>query len=251
MTRLGALAIFTLTLALFVQTLCAQKQRTPPVPAPDGSDDDVHLVNVTLKGLISQAYQVAPQQVIGPARLGYATLDLVSHVPEGTPPDQTPRLLQIFLAQEFKLAVHPDKRAMRVFVLEVAPGGPQLDETPAWNRSGGVQPGTCKNRGAGKYRPAGEICEATSMTELADRLQKEWWDFPPVLDRTGLTGIYDFILPSLLNFSGAPDVQYPFQFTVMSVQDQLKSLGLTVEQRKETVKVIVVDHVEKARGNRR
>jgi uncharacterized protein (TIGR03435 family) len=240
MGSLGAVAILTtLTSAL----LCAQTRNTP-APSPDGSDTDVHLINTSLRDLIARAYQLEPLQVIGPMWLQEHRMDLIGQPPPGTTPDQIPHLLQMFLTQRFKLAVHQSTRAMQVALLEVAPEGPQLDETPAYNRTG--KPGACAYRRASRYRPAGQVCQAISMPDLAERLYgEEWPKALPLLDRTGLKGVYDFILPNAGQFFALGSRGYQTWLAVPSIRDQIKSLGLTIEQRKERVKVIVVDHCEK------
>jgi uncharacterized protein (TIGR03435 family) len=139
-------------------------------------------------------------------------------------------VLQIIPAQRFKLAVHRETRATNVFLLEVAPGGPKLDETPAWNMRLGA--GTCQ---PGRH---GIVCEMMSMPELAWWLQQ--YGVAPIFDRTELKGVYDFILHSS---PGA--AQAPVEIKVWAIQDQVKSLGLTIKQRKKTTEVLVVDHCEK------
>ncbi len=60
----------------------------------------------------------------------------------------------------------------------------------------------------------------------------------PVVDKTGLTGIYDI----KLSFApeGVPDSPLPSVFT--AVQEQM---GLKLEAQKVPVDMIVIDHVEK------
>ena len=64
----------------------------------------------------------------------------------------------------------------------------------------------------------------------------------PVVDETGLTGLYDLNLDFTLDENLAAEGVRIFE----AVQDQL---GLKLEARKGPVEVIVVDHVEKPSGN--
>jgi uncharacterized protein (TIGR03435 family) len=63
----------------------------------------------------------------------------------------------------------------------------------------------------------------------------------PVVDLTGLKGTFDFTLDDSTppNTPGQPDVAYMFMH---AMQDQL---GLRLENRRLTVNMLVVDHVEK------
>ncbi len=190
-----------------------------------------------MRELIGRAYHLAPAQILGPAWLDEIDVDMFDHVPPGTTPDQIPHLLQVILAQRFSLAMHRDMRVANVFLLEVAKGGAKLDETPAWNR----------RLGAGACEPHRSwiTCQTMSMPELAWRLQNEWPGVSPVLDRTGLAGVYDFTLYDKNLFGLGVQKGSPIGFKVQSLQEQLKSLGLTIEQRKEPAEFLVVDHCEK------
>ncbi len=223
------------TLALSAALVLAQTRIPRRPPARDGSDNDIHLIDVTLRDFIGRAYHLASQQIFGPARLDEVRLDLVGYVPPGTTRDQIPQILQTALAQRFKLAFHRQMRVMNVFFLKVAPGGAKVDPTPAWNKS---EP---------ECEPSlnGRACRATSMPDLAWRLQNEWPGIAPIYDRTGLTGVYDFSLYSASLFSLGVQRDSPIVFKVQSMQDQLKSLGLTLEQRREPVEILIVDHCEK------
>lgn len=93
---------------------------------------------------------------------------------------------------------------------------------------------------------------ANLATELSTQLGRM------VLDRTGLTGKYDFVLkwtpddsqaPSGSNLNGQPapiaaDPGGPVLFT--AIQEQL---GLKLEPGKGPVEVIVIDHIERPSGN--
>jgi uncharacterized protein (TIGR03435 family) len=68
----------------------------------------------------------------------------------------------------------------------------------------------------------------------------------PVLDRTGLTGSYDFTLDWSPDFGGArpPDPGAAELFTALQEQ-----LGLKLELRKEPLEFIVIDHAERPSEN--
>jgi uncharacterized protein (TIGR03435 family) len=227
MSRLSAIAIFPVLAA----GLAAAQSARPP--APDGSDNDIRMAN-TLKGFITQAYHVAPQQVFGPSWMEQGVLDMIVHVLPGTTRDQIPLIMQNMLAQHFKLALHREKRVMKVYLLEVARAGAKLDESPVWDKS---EPGCI-----------GEFCRRISTSELAWRLQAldaSVISIGPIVDRTGLTGVYDFKLPDIHRFSLGVSRNSSAAFQVKTVQDQLKALGLTLEERMEPVEILRIDHCEK------
>jgi uncharacterized protein (TIGR03435 family) len=81
---------------------------------------------------------------------------------------------------------------------------------------------------------------------LAWRLQSlDWPRVAPILDRTGLAAAYDFTLESIRRFSTNVTRDSPVVFMVQTMQDQLKSLGLTIEEHTEPTGILVVDHCEK------
>jgi uncharacterized protein (TIGR03435 family) len=72
----------------------------------------------------------------------------------------------------------------------------------------------------------------------------------PVIDKTGLTGFYDFSLewtdPLARPASGNPQPVDAGPDIFTAVQDQL---GLRLEPGKGAVEVVVIDHIEKASEN--
>jgi bla regulator protein blaR1 len=77
----------------------------------------------------------------------------------------------------------------------------------------------------------------------------------PVMDKTGLTGIYDFTLewmpdtaptstPDAPSSTGLPGIPAATIFTALQQQ-----LGLKLEPGKSPIEVIVIDHMERPSGN--
>jgi bla regulator protein blaR1 len=101
-----------------------------------------------------------------------------------------------------------------------------------------------------------------SISQLAEIMTDNTADDRPVLDKTGLTGKYDFTVRWFW-----PDVPpAPEGFSEMSVSERRaerrrrfadpallvaieKQLGLKLESGKGSVEYIVIDHVEKPSGN--
>jgi uncharacterized protein (TIGR03435 family) len=94
---------------------------------------------------------------------------------------------------------------------------------------------------------------STTTKSLGDWLVREL--SRPVLDKTGLTGTYDFTLewmadtastpsPDAANAVTLPGIPGASLFTALQQQ-----LGLKLEPGKSPIEVLVIDHVEKPSGN--
>ena len=152
-------------------------------------------------------------------------------------------MFQNLLADEFKLKFHKEIKEGPVYALSVDKGGskmkvndsPQDFEIPIL---GG--PGLVFN---GKRVPMEYLCYFLGQVMENDR---------PVLDKTGLTGHYDFTLTFL------PDLPPGFRrgnipqecLDRPNIFDALRQqLGLKLEPQKGPVTYYVIDPVEKPEGN--
>jgi uncharacterized protein (TIGR03435 family) len=137
------------------------------------------------------------------------------------------QMLQALLADRFKMKVHDETRSLPVYALTIAKDGPRLPRasTPDGGTSSG--PRIIAAKGA-------TIDVLARM--LADVLTK------PVLNRTGLTGIFNVKL-DFAPLQGPSDAG-PSLFT--AIQEQL---GLKLEATKGPVQVLVIDSAEKPDAN--
>jgi len=71
---------------------------------------------------------------------------------------------------------------------------------------------------------------ADFLTGIADR---------PVIDTTGITGVYDF------NLEWSPDYQAEPRRWDAAIFQAVQKLGLKLESRKATFEVLVIDHAER------
>jgi uncharacterized protein (TIGR03435 family) len=121
---------------------------------------------------------------------------------------------------------------MSVYVLVLGKGGSKLAESPA----GGKPAGT---RIVGDANVQMTASKGT-MEQLVQILSNGAVD-RPVVDKTGLTGIYDY----KLEYSApSPDPRGPSIF--VAVQEQL---GLRLEPQITPIDILVIDHVEKPSEN--
>jgi uncharacterized protein (TIGR03435 family) len=154
-------------------------------------------------------------------------------------------MLQKLLADRFKLAFHHDKKELPVYALVVAKGGPKLTKSEA---DANATP-SLLFRGLGTL----PVRNAT-IADFAGVMQAAVLD-RPVVDQTGLTGRYDFVLtwtPDETQFGGlgvkvpppSENAAAPDLFTAIQQQ-----VGLKFEPTKASVDVIVIDKVEKPSEN--
>jgi uncharacterized protein (TIGR03435 family) len=210
-------------------------------------DDRIDFRYVNLKYCIAFAYGVKEFQISGPPWMGEARFDIVAKAVAGTKHDQLPKLLQALLAERFRMQVHREPKEFSVVVLSVGKGGPKLQESPVDpNAPAGAAIGLSMNaNGIGRM----EVKRGT-MTSLANSLVRVLGR--PVVDKTELTGRYDFELEysredaggMAVQAAGAPQVQPASEFGV-SVFAAIQKLGLKLDVQKLTLETIVVDQAEK------
>ena len=192
--------------------------------------------NVTLKRLIAEAWHCQLSQVVGPPWLDHNEYDIEARVPEGASHEEISLMLRSLLVARFGLKQHGDTRPMRVYELTTGPGGPKIQPIP---------PG-------GATAPKSGFHFRGDMRQFADLLAIQF-SIPapenpnvpvraggtpiPVLDKTGLQGIYEFsvdLRPEL-----ATDA---FTAWKRVLEDQL---GLRIESRKSDVAAVDVDDAAK------
>lgn len=225
--------------------------------------------NMPLRNLITFAYQLQPFQLVGdPGWIRTETFDIVAKmegdpapVPPGQGADPLMLAMRTLLAERFKLTVHRETREMDIYALVLARPdgtlGPKLTKTTTdcealmkANRGGPppTPPGTnapflCGMRGTFGKLVANSMPMVTFANNLSQRMQRV------VVDRTGLTGGWDFELtfaqepPTGPLPPGAelPPTDPNAPSLVTAIQEQL---GLRLQSTKGPVEVLVVDRIE-------
>jgi uncharacterized protein (TIGR03435 family) len=132
---------------------------------------------------------------------------------------------------------------MRIEELVVAKNGPKLKESSP-NATGppedGLEPPSHTGLPPGFHGAVNLVLAKASMDKLAALLSGLFDQ--PVIDRTGLTGLYDITLHALAG-SNPPSVDAPNAPPPLidALQEQL---GLKLVSKKLLVDVLVVDHIE-------
>jgi uncharacterized protein (TIGR03435 family) len=193
--------------------------------------------NVSLKGLIVEAYHVQPFQVAGgPGWLDLDEFDIDARSGGTVTKEQLRSMLQALLAERFHLELHRDNKEMRVYTLSVDKGGPKLH--PA---TGELRPTTSPQNFHGDMRQlANLISIGLTIPTIDDPTRPAIASGPPapVVDKTGLEGNYD------ISVNLRPDDTGGDGFTrwQRALRDEL---GLKLETRHAPVEVLVIDRAER------
>jgi bla regulator protein blaR1 len=226
----------------------------------------LNIQGMPLKGLIASAYNMQCGKNCnnfisgGPGWIDSTSFDIVAKAPSGAEPGSDPRemsaaqrnvvfnrtrqRLRALLAERFQLTIRQEMKEMPVYALVVAKNGHKLKESTKGGESGSVR----GERGV-------MIAENTPISMLLVNLQGI--SGRTVLDRTGLTGRYDFRLEYTPDSGGgakgpadAEKVEAvagdsgPSIFTALQEQ-----LGLRLEATRGPVETIVIERVEKPSEN--
>ena len=206
----------------------------------------VTLSIVTLETLVRDAYDVRDFQVTGaPGWKGNNGADQFYDIEARVPGDATPtvqqvrQMLQTLLAERFQLKLHRETKEAPVYDLVVAKSGSKLkpstpDSKPPANpftQSGPLWRISFTNKSIPDF--------IVSLDINVDR---------PVIDKTGLTGNYDFTLEFEHNNPDVTPVNSPDanRSIYSAVQEQL---GLQLVPAKEPVEIIVIDHADRPSEN--
>ena len=193
--------------------------------------------DVTVATCIKWAYGVQDKQLAGPGWLQSEHFDIVAKSDEPVAVSQMKLMMQALLAERFQFVFHRQQRELQSYAMTVAKGGHKLHE------SVGDGPPSRQNSATGT------VARGITMHEFADFMAGPLQT--PVVDMTGLTGRYDFVLDftSYLpenEHAMKPDYANTTGIIMAALQGEL---GLKLESRKETVEVMVVDRVERPSAN--
>lgn len=202
----------------------------------------------TLKLLIAAAYDLNPRTISGgPAWIESDHYDILGITPGDVRPtrEEQMSMLRSLLADRFKLTFHREQKVFSIYVLEAAKNGPKLKQSSA--------PADDPAKLISTVYPQHILLPARNATmgEFASLLQRAVLD-RPVVDKTGLSGKYDFDLewaPDETQFGGevpAASADAPAAPFFSAIQQQL---GLRLEATKGPVEALVVDKVERPSAN--
>ena len=201
-----------------------------------------------LKLMIAAAYDLNPKTISGgPAWIDADRFDIDAVTPGDIQPthDEQMAMLRHLLADRFQLTFHREQKEFAVYALELAKGGPKLKSAAAPDQPSILGPGVVYSQ-----RISLPARNATTH-DLASLLQRAIVD-RPVVDRTGLTGHYDYDLdwaPDETQFGGdvtsaSTTAPTPPLFTALQQQ-----LGLRLEPTRLPISTLTIDSAQKPSAN--
>jgi uncharacterized protein (TIGR03435 family) len=184
---------------------------------------------VSLMDLIGDAYRVQHRQISGPDWLSSQRFDILAVIPAAWNNDQIPEMLGALLQERFKLKTHRDAKEQQVYRLVRANSGPNLQKAEKETGISGRSTKTVE-----------QVSAQTTLVSFAEYLSERL--DRPVVDETGLSGVYSVHLEWMTDIAAATggDSAGPSIFT--AVQEQL---GVRLVAGKAAVGFVVVDSIEK------
>jgi uncharacterized protein (TIGR03435 family) len=232
--------------------------------------------NATLRLLMQNAYGVQSFQILeGPAWINSEYYDIDAKTDGNVTRAQTFLMLQSLLEDRFGLKIHRETRDLPAYALVTAKGGLKLPPSKEGGCVASAQEGLLSAAGGrvpppGTGPPAATPCGALRVMLDVGGARMLGGSVPipefartlsmmlgrAVIDKTGLTGLYDVKLdfvpdeataalpPPPPEAATALDSKNPSILTALQEQ-----LGLRLESTKGPVEVLVVDHAERPSTN--
>ncbi len=215
----------------------------------------------TLQDLIAVAYHVDYFQIISKSSLDNNRFDVVAKVPAGATRDEFRKMMQNLLAERFHLRVHRESREFPAWEMTVAKSGLKLEESQVIGEAEPMsarpnvgddgfpilapnQPGhAARFTIVDGFMVGRMVAQRQPVSVLTCCFGVQ--DDPPIVDKTGLTGKYDFKLEFSRDIPGAPANEakvptVPDLFTAVEHQ-----LGLHFTPKKLPFDVVVVESFDR------
>jgi len=225
----------------------------------------LRLTNYDVPNLLAVAYGVERAQIVGlpdwarspftffivEAKSDVSADEKLAKLTDEQAKLEKQHMMQALLADRFQLKMHWETKEGMIYDLVVAKGGPKL-------HPGGSMPptpGELQSWGDRKIPPIHQqgsswagfdlIAHQCSMESLGKMLTGQMG--APVVDKTGLTGTYDFDLryKGRSDDDASDDPKMPRPLTE-ALPDQL---GLKLQAAKGEKQVLVIDHIERPSAN--
>lgn len=226
----------------------------------------LQLTNWRIESILSDAYGINEWQIMGTPKWPFPTVFVIeakgdadadakmAALPKEDQRLEQEHMLQALLADRFGLKAHWETREGDVFNLVLAKGGSKMlpagsmqqtkTEREWMSGNGGYtqRPLHQENDGHG-FDWVGHSCPVSDLVSILNSMFGR-----PVIDKTGLTGNYDFVVKYHGRFDSdrKADDTDPTPPLDLALKEQL---GLQVEKAKGPVKMLLIDHIEKPTEN--
>lgn len=191
----------------------------------------------TLSGLLMYAYEVRNYQINGgPGWMSSDTFVITAKAEGDAAPTvaQLRLMLQTLIAERFEVKLRRETKEAKVYLLEPTKSGFKLEPSKTPRSTMQMKPG---------HMMMAKVPASQWAALLSSVLNR------PVLDRTGASGEFDFVLdsPDIMgarNMQEAEDAPGPSIFT--AIQEQM---GLKLEPSKGPIDMLMIEHVAKPAEN--
>ena len=244
----------------------------PPAQGQAGvhiTKNQVRFAYLSLRDYLSIAFSVPIHQVSGPEWINSARFDIAATMPENATEDDFPKMMEALLRERFMLRAHRESRESPILALEVGRNGTKLvamaddipKDAPVSVTSSGNAQGVSADLGNGSsFTLTNNRFEFTKVTMQALAVTLGRFMRYPVLDRTKLQGRFDIAfniaaedyMPLMIRSAVNAGITLPPQALQMldapslgSVENGLRSLGLSLEERRAPLDYLVVDSMER------
>lgn len=239
---------------------------------PGFTVDGYRASNQTVQWLIREAYGVQEYGLSGipdwlnrerydvEAKIDPSAADALSKLTPAQLKLARQQMLQTLLAERFHLKVHRETKDEPVYFLVIGKNGPKLQDAKTGKTSSllSADGTSARDKELWQMSPGSEGGQkiqafSTTMKSLGDWLTRQL--SRPVLDKTGLTGVYDFAFDSVPDATSSPSTDAPNPVTLPGMPGASlftalqQQLGLKLEPGKSPVEILVIDHVERPSGN--
>ena len=214
--------------------------------------------SATVRYLVYMAWELDVYRRSGPKSMNSAWFDIVAKLPPGTNKHDFHLMLQRLLIDRIGLVIHHESKETELYEMVIAKGGVKLksaEPAPALRTNGTV---TLDKNGKSQLSPGiphGLILQVPgggiqaqgrmqTTADIARNFSSVIAAGRPVIDKTGLNGVFDYDVLYLPEFQGAnvDDANTPGEYFAAAVERQL---GLKLQSKKGPVDVVVIDSFNK------
>jgi uncharacterized protein (TIGR03435 family) len=203
-------------------------QPGPPGDIPENMDrspGSFAMRNVTLRYALEWAYDLKDYEISGPEWINIAEhYDIIAKAAGPATNEQMRPMLQTLLTERFQMKLHREKKELPVYVFLPGKGAPKL------KAPGEGDPSLSRNANAITFHKFPISRLTFLLTRRMDR---------PVVDMTGLNGLYDFTV----DLSGLPPADPSTSPSIFTAVEE--DLGLKLEARSFPVDILMIDQVER------